>query len=66
MFTIHTDYKFVIAINKAIDIGVALNAASHSALSIAAQANDEQKKLMVSFLLLMPMALSTLQFRDYH
>ena len=46
MFNVNTDYKFVIAINKAIDIGVALNAASHVALSIAAQATDEQKKLM--------------------
>lgn len=46
MFNVHTDYKFVIAINKTIDIGVALNAASHVALSIAAQATDEQKKLM--------------------
>lgn len=43
MFTIHTDYKFIIALNKTIDTGVALNAASHSALSIAAQANAEQK-----------------------
>ena len=46
MATVHTDYKCVIAINKTIDIGVALNAASHVALSIAAQASEEQKKLM--------------------
>ncbi len=46
MFNVNTDYKFVIAINKAIDIGVALNAASHVALSIAAQATEDQKKLM--------------------
>ncbi len=46
MATVHTDYKFVIALNKTIDICVALNAASHVALSIAAQASEEQKKLM--------------------
>ena len=46
MATVHTDYKCVIAVNKAIDIGIAMNAASHIALSIAAQASDEQKKLM--------------------
>ncbi len=46
MNSVATDYKMVIAINKSIDVGVALNAASHVALSIAAQATDEQKKLM--------------------
>ncbi len=46
MNTVDTQYKFVIAINKTIDIGVAMNAASHVALSIASQATDEQKKLM--------------------
>ncbi len=46
MVNVYSDYKFVIAINKTIDIGVALNAASHVALSIAAQATEEQKKFM--------------------
>lgn len=46
MDTVHSDYKFVIAINKSIDIGVALNAASHVALSIASQASEEEKMLM--------------------
>ena len=42
MIHAHTDYKCVIAINKTIEIGVALNAASHVALNLAAQATDEQ------------------------
>lgn len=46
MNTVHSDYKFVIAINKTIDVGVALNAASHVALSLASQTTEEQKKLM--------------------
>ncbi len=43
---VHSDYKFVIAINKTIDIGVALNAASHMALSLVGQASDADKRLM--------------------
>ncbi len=43
---VYTDYKFVIALNKSIDVGVALNAASHLALSIVAQASEEQKTHM--------------------
>lgn len=43
---VNSDYKFVIALNKTIDIGVALNAASHIALSIAAQASDADKEKM--------------------
>jgi hypothetical protein len=46
MMQVHTDYKFIIAVNKSIETGVALNAAAHVALSLAAQAPDEQKKLM--------------------
>lgn len=43
---VNSDYKFVIALNKTVEIGVALNAASHMALSIAAQASDADKEKM--------------------
>ncbi len=46
MTMVNSQYKFVIAINKTIDVGIAMNAASHVALSIASQATEEQKKLM--------------------
>jgi hypothetical protein len=39
-------YKFVIALNKSIDIGPLLNATAHLSLSLAAQANPEEKEAM--------------------
>ena len=43
---IHPDYKFIVALNKTIEPGVALNATAHVSLSICAQASPEQKSLM--------------------
>lgn len=41
------DHKFVIAINKNIEPGVALNAAGHMALGLAGMATNEQKEQML-------------------
>jgi hypothetical protein len=46
MHIINESYKFVVAMNKTLEPGVALNAAAHLALGLAAKASDEQKKLM--------------------
>ncbi len=41
-----TTHKFVIALNKSLDPGVAMNAAAHVALSLMARASQEQKNAM--------------------
>ncbi len=40
------DYKFVVVLNKKIDSGVALNAASHMVASLMSKANGEYKEFM--------------------
>jgi hypothetical protein len=39
-------HKFVIAVNKSLEMGVAMNACSHLALGIVAKADDELRKEM--------------------
>lgn len=41
-----SEYKFVIALNKNLETGVALNAASHMALGLVGLASEADKKLM--------------------
>ncbi len=43
---IEQTHKFVIAINKSIEIGVAMNACSHLALGLAARADEATRKEM--------------------
>ena len=42
-----TTYKFVIVLNKKIDAGVVINAASHMAACLAAKASEEEKENMM-------------------
>lgn len=41
-----TSHKFVIALNKSLEPGIAMNAAAHIALSLMARATEDQKKNM--------------------
>lgn len=40
------DYKFVVALNKSLESGVVLNAASHMALGLSARATKEEREKM--------------------
>lgn len=41
-----TDYKFVVVLNKKIDLGVALNAAAHMTACLVAKASEEDRDNM--------------------
>jgi hypothetical protein len=46
MSSVHSSYKFVIALNKVLEPGVALNAAAHMSLGLCARATPEQRENM--------------------